>query len=194
MRSAAGMAAGREEAPESTSLGPPPPPDRRPDLRDAMHDASPFAWRCAPYADLTLDELYALLRLRSLVFVVEQQCPFLDLDGDDDRAWHLLGWAERAGGPPLLGAYARLFAPGVKYAEASVGRVVSHPDVRRTGAGRALMAEALRRVAALAPGAPVRIGAQKYLERFYASFGFARAGEDYLEDGIVHLEMVRAGR
>jgi ElaA protein len=159
-------------------------------------DPAALTWRLAPYAELTLDELYALLRLRSLVFVVEQQCPFLDLDGDDDRAWHLLGWgaAAGAGGGPLLAAYARLFAPGVKYAEASIGRVVSHPDARRTGAGRALMAEAVRRVDALAPGAPVRIGAQKYLERFYASFGFARAGDDYLEDGIVHLEMVRPGR
>lgn len=151
-----------------------------------------LAWRCAPYAELSLDELYALLQLRSMVFVVEQQCPFLDLDGDDSRAWHLLGWAE-AGGRRVLCAYARLFAPGVKYAEASVGRVVSHPAVRRAGAGRALMAEALRRLEALAPGAPVRIGAQKYLERFYASFGFRRAGDDYLEDGIVHLEMVRPG-
>ena len=155
-----------------------------------------LAWRCVPYAQLSLDELYALLRLRSLVFVVEQACPFLDLDGDDDRAWHLLGWTEgetAAGGAPRLGAYARLFAPGVKYAEASIGRVVSHPDVRRSGAGRALMDEALRRLAEFAPGAPVRIGAQRYLERFYGAFGFARAGDDYLEDGIVHLEMVRPG-
>jgi ElaA protein len=158
-----------------------------------MSDAALLRWRFAPYADLSLDELYALLRLRSLVFVVEQQCAFLDLDGDDDRAWHLLGWAGDAAGRPFLGAYTRLFAPGVKYAEASVGRVVTHPDVRRTGAGRRLMAESLRRVAEVAPGAPVRIGAQKYLERFYASFGFVRAGDDYLEDGIVHLEMVRAG-
>ena len=156
-----------------------------------MPDPSALAWRCTPYADLSLDELYALLQLRSRVFVVEQQCPFLEMDGDDDRAWHLLGWSVGADGRPLLGAYARLFAPGVKYAEASVGRVVSHPEVRRSGAGRALMAESLRRLEAIAPGAPVRIGAQKYLERFYASFGFARAGDDYLEDGIVHLEMVR---
>jgi ElaA protein len=150
-----------------------------------------LAWRCAPYPELALDELYALLQLRSLVFVVEQQCPFLDADGDDDRAWHLLGWTTSARARPVLAAYARLFVPGAKYAEASIGRVVSHPDVRRGGAGRALMAEALRQLDALAPGAPVRIGAQKYLERFYASFGFARAGDDYLEDGIVHLEMVR---
>ena len=150
-------------------------------------------WRCAPYAGLTLDALYAVPQLRALVFVVEQACPFLEPDGNDHRAWHLLGWTSGPDGAPRLGAYARLFAPGVVYAEASVGRVVAHPAVRRTGAGRALMAEALARVAEIAPGAPVRIGAQKYLERFYASFGFARAGDDYLEDGIVHLEMLRPG-
>jgi ElaA protein len=150
-----------------------------------------FAWACVPYRELTLDALYAALQLRSQVFVVEQACPFLDADGDDDRAWHLFGRAAGRDGRPLLAAYARLFAPGVKYAEASVGRVVTHPDVRGSGAGRALMTEALARLAGLAPGAPVRIGAQKYLERFYGGFGFARDGDDYLEDGIVHLEMVR---
>jgi ElaA protein len=146
-----------------------------------------------PYAALTLDALYALLQLRSRVFVVEQACPFLDADGDDDRAWHLLGWSTGPDGRPLLAAYARLFAPGVKYAEASVGRVVTHPAARRTGAGRALMTEALARLGAIAPGAPVRIGAQQYLERFYGSFGFVRDGDDYLEDDIVHVEMVRPG-
>ncbi len=148
---------------------------------------SALEWRCAPFADLTVADLYAALQLRSLVFVVEQTCPFLDADGDDDRAWHLLG--RRADG--ALAAYARLFAPGVKYAEASIGRVVTHPDARRTGAGRALVAEAVRTLGTLAPGAPVRIGAQKYLEHFYAGFGFVRDGDDYLEDGIVHLEMVK---
>lgn len=155
--------------------------------------AGALAWTCVAYADLTLDALYAALQLRSRVFVVEQVCPFLDADGDDDRAWHLLGWAHRDGTRPFLGAYARLFAPGVKYAEASIGRVVTHPEVRRSGAGRALMAEALARLAELTPGTPVRIGAQKYLERFYAGFGFVRDGADYLEDDIVHLEMVRPG-
>lgn len=152
--------------------------------------ASEIDWRCTSFADLAVGDLYAALQLRSLVFVVEQTCPFLDADGDDDRAWHLLGWRAVAG-RRRLDAYARLFAPGVKYAEASIGRVVTHPDARRTGAGRALMAEAIRTLGALAPGAPVRIGAQQYLERFYGEFGFVRDGADYLEDGIVHLEMVR---
>ena len=147
-------------------------------------------WHCAPFADLALTDLYAALQLRSLVFVVEQTCPFLDIDGSDDRAWHLLGWHSRVD-RPLLAAYARLFTPGVKYPEASIGRVVTHPDARRSGAGRALMTEAIAQLGTLAPRAPVRIGAQKYLEQFYAEFGFARAGDDYVEDGIIHLEMLR---
>jgi ElaA protein len=150
-----------------------------------------LTWRCAPYHELALDELYALLQLRQRVFVVEQTCPFLDADGADDRAWHLLGWTRDGDGRPLLGAYARLFVPGAMYVEASIGRVVTHPAVRRSGMGRALMREAIARVAALAPGAPVRIGAQRYLERFYESLGFAIAGPEYDEDGIPHVEMLR---
>ena len=152
----------------------------------------PPTWRLSPYAQLTLDELYAVLQLRQRVFIVEQSCPFIDADGADDRAWHLMGWTQDGEGRPLLGAYARLFAPGAMYAEASIGRVVTHPDVRRGGVGRALMWQALRQVAALAPGAAVRIGAQRYLEHFYASLGFVAEGEGYVEDGIPHVEMVRA--
>ena len=177
----------------------PPPPLAVPDplARRAAEPAVPLRWQPTPWAALDRDALYAALQLRSLVFVVEQRCPFLDLDGADDAAEHLLGWTRDADGHPLLGAYARLYRPGIKYAEASIGRVVSHPAVRRTGAGRALMREALDRLVdapdALAPGAPVRIGAQLYLERFYASFGFARASAVYDEDGIDHVEMERGG-
>ncbi len=152
---------------------------------------APPTWRLAPYRDLTLDELYAILQLRQRVFIVEQTCPFLDADGADDRAWHLMGWTEDAEGRPMLGAYVRLFAPGAMYAEASIGRVVTHPAARRGGLGRALMQRALREVAALAPGAPVRIGAQRYLEAFYGSLGFVAEGNGYIEDGIPHVEMVR---
>ena len=149
-------------------------------------------WRLTPYAQLTLDELYAILRLRQRVFIVEQSCPFVDADGADDRAWHLMGWIRDAEGRPLLGAYARLFVPGAMYAEASIGRVVTDPDVRRSGVGRALMQQALREVAALAPAAAVRIGAQRYLEHFYVGLGFVPEPEGYIEDGIPHVEMVRA--
>jgi len=141
-----------------------------------------YAWE-----EITRDVLYELLALRQLVFHVEQSCAYRDLDYADQPAHHLLGFA----GDDRLVAYARLIPPGVKYAEPSIGRVVSHPEVRRTGAGRALMAEAILRAEALYGRVPVRIGAQRYLERFYASFGFQVAGEPYDEDGIAHIEMVR---
>ena len=154
-------------------------------------------WSWRPFDALTAAELYAVLQLRQRVFVVEQRCPYLDADGSDDEAWHLLGWVDGPDGAPVLGAYVRIFGPGVKYPEASIGRVVTNPDVRRTGLGRTLMAEALRRCAELAPGDPIRIGAQRYLEAFYASLGFVTTSPPYEEDGIEHVEMVRgadAGR
>lgn len=150
----------------------------------------PITWQWSSFGSLAPDELYAALQLRQIVFVIEQQCTFLDPDGRDDKAWHLLGW-QHEDGARWLSAYARVFEPGVKYPAASIGRVVTHPRVRRAGAGRALMAEALRRLGEVAPGSEVRIEAQLYLVQFYESFGFARAGEEYLEDGIVHVDMVR---
>jgi ElaA protein len=160
--------------------------------------AAPAAlrWQLTPWSALTREDLYAALQLRALVFVVEQRCPFQDVDGHDAAASHLLGWADDgATKRPVLAAYARLFVPGLVFPEASVGRVVTHPAVRRHGAGRALMREALDRLVdapgALAPAAPVRIGAQLYLERFYERFGFRRASAVYDEDGIDHVEMVR---
>jgi ElaA protein len=139
-------------------------------------------WVCRSFDDLSVHELYAVMRLRSEVFVVEQNCVYLDPDGYDDRAMHLLGYADGE-----LVAYARIFAPGIKYEEASIGRVITSAAVRGTGAGQELMREA---VARCAPG-PIRIGAQQYLERFYGSFGFVRVSEPYDEDGIAHVEMVR---
>ena len=142
-------------------------------------------WRYEPWSALTTDELYRILTLRQRVFVVEQNCPYLDCDGYDDRAHHL--WCEDRPGIPGVAAYLRVFAPGVKYAEASLGRVVTAPEGRRSGLGRPLIAEGIARVG----GGPIRIGAQKYLEKFYGELGFVRASDDYLEDGIPHLEMVR---
>ena len=144
------------------------------------------------WADLTRDELYALMALRQEVFVVEQRCPYLDADGYDPQAAHL--WATGAGGDYPI-AYCRIFPAGVKYAEASIGRVVSAGSARRTGVGRALMVEALRRMDADAGGstATVRISAQAYLQRFYEGFGFRVASAPYLEDDIPHVEMLRGG-
>jgi ElaA protein len=134
-------------------------------------------WRFAEFGDLTPFEVHDLLQARSAVFVVEQNCVFLDVDGVDPQCWHLLGRAQ--GNGPLL-AYCRLVPPGVKYPEPSIGRVITSAAARRTGAGRELMAEAVGRAHGLWPGQALRIGAQMYLERFY-------------EDGIMHIEMRREG-
>lgn len=139
------------------------------------------------WGELTRDELYALMILRQEVFVVEQRCAYLDADGHDPEASHL--WATAPGEEKPL-AYCRIFPAGVKYAEACVGRVVSAAAARRTGAGRALMAEALRRMDERGMGA-VRISAQAYLQRFYEGFGFRVVGAEYLEDDIPHVEMLR---
>jgi len=143
-------------------------------------------WRLARFEELTAREMHDAFQLRSAVFVVEQACPFLDIDGADPPCWHLLGYKDAS-----LVAYARLVPPGVKYPEPSIGRVVSAKDARRTGAGRALMKEAVARAEKLWPGHKLRIGAQMYLKAFYESYGFAQSSEPYDEDGILHIEMIR---
>jgi ElaA protein len=144
-------------------------------------------WTTKPFASLSLSELYALLQLRSEVFVVEQTCAFQDIDGQDQVASHLLGRSETG----ELAAYARLFDAGTSYPEASIGRVVVNMKFRRYGLGRELLREAIRAVAALYGTQPIQIGAQLYLKEFYESFGFQQHGDEYLEDGIPHIHMLR---
>jgi ElaA protein len=145
----------------------------------------PLRWYDRELAALAPAELYGLLALRARVFVVEQACAYLDLDGVDASARHL--WAAR-GEPAAVVACLRVVPAGVKYPEVSLGRVVTAPEERGTGLGRELM----QRGIALAGAVPIRIGAQAYLERFYAGLGFVRVSDNYLEDGIPHLEMLRA--
>lgn len=152
--------------------------------------AADISWQWVQFNELRPDELYAAVQLRETVFVVEQECAYLDADGRDPTAWHLLGWLG-TGKDKRLVAYARLFEPGVRYAEASIGRIVSAPEVRGSGIGRALVAEGLRRMKVLAPGQPIRIAAQRRLEKFYSEYGFATASEPYEEDGIIHVDMLR---
>jgi ElaA protein len=139
-------------------------------------------WRLADAEPLAL---FAYLRLRSDVFVVEQGCTYSDMDDHDLVAWHLTG--ADAGGRLL--AAARLLPPGEKYEDPSLGRVTVALAARGTGAGHLLVDEALRKAAAEYPGYRYRIQAQAYLKRFYASHGFEPEGEVYLEDGIPHIEM-----
>jgi ElaA protein len=147
-------------------------------------------WQCLRYAELTRDDVYDLLRLRSEVFVVEQACPYLDPDGKDrdPHAHHLLG---RAADGSLI-AYARLLPPGLSYAEASVGRVVTSPSTRGQGLGHALVIEALKQIDRLWPHADVQIGAQAHLAAYYAKHGFVICSEVYDEDGIPHVHMRRS--
>jgi ElaA protein len=156
----------------------------------APSPAADFFWQWSRFSELRPEDLYAVVQLREAVFVVEQQCAYNDADGRDPHAWHLLGWSGQPTERDLV-AYARIFEPGVRYPEPSIGRVVTAPRVRGTGLGKALMAEALRRVESLAPGQVVKIAAQRRLEKFYRELGFRTVSEPYEEDGIIHVDMLR---
>jgi ElaA protein len=140
------------------------------------------------FRDLSLDEFYAIMVLRQEVFVVEQNCPFLDCDGFDQPAWHLMAYDKDG----KLGAYCRLLPVGTPYEEyASIGRVANSMAVRRSGVGRMLMTEAIKRSSELFGNVPIKIGAQVYLKSFYESFSFEGTGDVYALDGIDHIDMIR---
>ncbi|NDC77273.1 MAG: GNAT family N-acetyltransferase [Chitinophagia bacterium] len=141
-------------------------------------------WTLKAFDALTPHELYAILRLRSEVFVVEQQCIFLDTDDKDQPSWHLTLHAHGS-----LQAYARLLPPGLAYPEASIGRVVSSPATRRQGYGRKLMEKSVEECLKLYGQGDIVIGAQLYLKAFYGSFGFVAEEDVYMEDGIPHVKM-----
>jgi ElaA protein len=145
-----------------------------------------ISWKFAAFDALSLAELYGLLQLRSEVFVVEQACVFQDMDGADAHAMHLLG---TSGG--RLVAYARCFAAGVKFKEASIGRIITRGELRGSGAGHRLVRQAIDCITQQWGQQPIRIGAQAQLEHFYRQHGFEKAGEPYIEDAIPHIEMLR---
>ncbi|OIQ70286.1 putative acyltransferase [mine drainage metagenome] len=144
-------------------------------------------WRLLAFEDLRVDDLYEVLRLRSEVFVVEQQCLFHDMDGADRKAMHLLGVQQGE-----LQAYARCFAAGIKFAEASFGRVLTRQSARGKGLGHALVSQAILAITQVWGPQAIRIGAQTQLAGFYAKHGFEETGKTYMEDGIPHLEMLLA--
>ncbi len=143
-------------------------------------------WLWSRFADLGVDNLYDALALRCRVFILEQG-PYLDPDGLDRQSWHLLG-RDDAG---ELQAYLRVVDPGVKYAEPSIGRVITSALLRGTGLGRRLMIEGVARCGTAWPGQGIRISAQAHLARFYGELGFVPVGEPYGEDNIPHLQMWR---
>lgn len=144
-------------------------------------------WRLCRFGQLDLFELSAIYRARQEIFSVEQNCAYLDVDGHDPGCHHLAAWGNDRTVPL---AYARIVDPGIKYAEPSIGRVLTTAAARGTGLGRELVRRALAHCVALFPGQGIRISAQTRLCVFYAEVGFFAVGEPYLEDAISHTEMM----
>ncbi len=156
--------------------------------RQEQENPLKIRWRESDFAGLSSDELYAILAARVAVFVVEQDCPYPELDGLDQSAHHL--WATDPAGQ--IAAYARITAPGTRFDEPSIGRVITASTCRGTGLGRKLMIRAVEYAQRLYPGASLRISAQQHLENFYEQLAFRFVRGPYDEDGIPHIEMLRS--
>ena len=156
-------------------------------MRNLSHDHP--RWRWCHFDSLGVHELQAIYRARQQVFAIEQQCIYLDVDGVDAASFHLAAWGDE---PAMPLAYARVVLAGVKYAEPSIGRVLTTDAARGTGLGRELVRRAIQHCREVYPDQGIRISAQSRLERFYDEFGFVVQGERYLEDGIPHTEMLLA--
>lgn len=142
---------------------------------------------CKSFAQLTTFELYDILHLRHIVFSIEQKCLYIDTDGFDQQAYHLMLIEQGT-----LVAYARLFDVNMPYPGfLSIGRVVTHPEHRNKQYGKLLLQTSIQKIRELFGDLPIKIGAQAYLTGFYMSFGFKDIGQYYLEDGIPHLKMVK---
>ena len=145
-------------------------------------------WVTKTFTELNVTELYALLRLRSEVFVVEQNCIFLDMDNNDQKAYHTIGFIDDE-----VVATTRLFDKNIMYdGYQSIGRVVGSPRHRGIGIGKALMQYSIQECERLFGKGPIKIGAQLYLKKFYNEQGFEQSGDVYLEDEIDHIPMIRA--
>ena len=145
-----------------------------------------ITWYHKHFNDLITKELYQILQLRNEVFIVEQNCPFQDLDDKDFKSFHLMGFDTDS---QKIMAYARIVPAGISYTEASIGRVVTSPQARGEGIGKVLMEKSIKILEELYGGVSIRIGAQFYLKKFYESLDFQQVSEIYLEDGIEHILM-----
>lgn len=141
-------------------------------------------WKTKDFESLSVYELYDILRLRSEIFVVEQNCVYLDLDNKDQNALHLFGEFEGK-----IVAHARLFKPGITFVNASIGRVTVDPKYRDRKFGHELMKQAINEIQNHFEQSKITIGAQLYLKKFYESHGFVQTSEMYLEDDIPHIQM-----
>ena len=144
----------------------------------------PLIFKIKPFKELSTDELYQLLQLRSEVFVVEQNCVYQDIDGKDPKAIHVIGEFEGE-----IVAYCRIFNAGDYFDQASIGRVVVKESFRDRKWGHDLIKEAIVAVEKYFGTNQITISAQLYLKKFYESHGFVQTSEEYLEDGIPHIEM-----
>lgn len=145
-----------------------------------------ITWCCKAFDQLSIQELYAVLQLRSAVFVVEQQCNYQDLDGKDVLSHHVMGWHHKK-----LIAYARLLPAGISYPTPSIGRVVIDPNQRAFGYGKSLMHQSIQELYKIFGTSAITISAQFHLKKFYASLGFQSVGTQYQEDGIPHIQMYK---
>lgn len=143
-------------------------------------------WHWQPFHRLSLAQLYDAINLRQRVFVIEQNCLYLDADGLDPSCWHGLGYDENG----TLLACARIVPPKLRYSEPSIGRVIVCEQCRGKGIGQTLMQQAIAQTSDLYPGLPIRISAQAHLEVFYRTLGFTAVGELYDDTGIPHIDML----
>jgi ElaA protein len=147
-----------------------------------------ITWYHKHFNDLSSTELYQILQLRNEVFIVEQNCPFQDLDDKDFKCFHLIGFDTDS---QKIMTYTRIVPAGVSYEEASIGRVVTSPQARGGGIGKELMQKSIELLEELYGEVSIKIGAQYYLKKFYETFDFQQVEEIYLEDGIEHILMIR---
>lgn len=143
-------------------------------------------WKQQAFNELSIHELYSYLQLRVNVFVVEQNCPYPELDGYDEKSYHL---AFVENNEPL--AYARVLPSGLKYARISIGRVIVKKEARGKGLAKELMNECLQFIENKWPNQEIQLQAQAHLVHFYGSFGFKAISDEYLEDNIPHVDMVK---
>ena len=141
-----------------------------------------FTWKT--FNELSLDDLYAILNLRQKVFVLEQDCPYIDADYSDQDAFHLLAYEDNN-----LIAYLRAFKPGIKYEGSSLGRIVTEINSRGLGIGKKITIEGVNFLKKEYPNNEIVISAQHRLKEFYIDLGFTPRGEVYLEDDIDHIQM-----
>ena len=145
-----------------------------------------FEYQVKSFQELSLEEFHDIIALRIQIFIIEQNCPYQEVDGKDKLAHHLFSKNEM----DEIIAVTRILPQGISYAEVAIGRVVVHEDYRGTGLGNQLMADSMNFVKDEYGKVPVRLSAQKHLENYYGNHGFKSTGKEYLEDGIPHVEML----